>query len=86
MTAEKMLCDGCGKWKVTFLTPVCGRCTYKRAQETARIRREKDIAREAARDLRGTVGDPAAEARALAKFEAFTRSVRELAGVPRRAG
>ena len=55
---------------------------YQRAQETARIRREKEITAEAARDRRGTVGDPEAERRNDAAFLAFSRKVREAAGVP----
>ena len=78
--SHTMICPGCGEKKPTFLTKVCGRCIYKRALATKQAAIAKERAREASQDRSGTVGDPGAEAKALADFDAFSRSVREAAG------
>ena len=75
-----MTCPGCGQKRPTFLTKVCGRCIYRQALATKQAAIAKERAREASQDRSGTVGDPGAEAKALADFDTFSRAVRAAAG------
>jgi hypothetical protein len=77
--ATRAPCERCGR---PIFATLCVTCKAELRTEE----RHRAMARQAKQDALGFVGDETRALATLKSFDAFSASVRELAGCPRRAG